>query len=308
MPKLSVVILTYNEEANLVKCLSSLSGMPWDCFIVDSGSTDRTLELARRFPVQITRHEFLTHTAQWQWSLENLPLQTEWVLGLDADQSLSESLKEEIQLLFAGGHHVLRLESLDGLYLNRAHIYRGRLIRHGGCYPKYLLKLFRRSSVYLDPVADLLDHHFYVRGRTGKLDHDLIEENRKEWRISFWTQKHVRYAELVAEEEHSSASQRCGTPMDGKFIGGSPDQQIVALKGLWRRMPLYVRPICYFVYRYFIRLGFLDGKQGFIFHFLHAFWFRLLVDINLDELRHGSAGPKQQDAAAATIGGPSVSP
>src|ERR1035437_5560555 len=161
IPKLSVVILTYNEEANLVKCLSSLSGMPWDCFIVDSGSTDRTLELAKRFSAQISHHKFLTHTAQWQWALETLPLQTEWVLGLDADQSLSERLKEEIQLVLAGEHHVLRLESLDGLYVNRAHIYRGRLIRHGGCYPKYLLKLFRRSSVYLDPVTDLLDHHFY---------------------------------------------------------------------------------------------------------------------------------------------------
>jgi glycosyltransferase involved in cell wall biosynthesis len=304
MPKLSVVILTYNEERNIVKCLSSLSGLSCDCFIVDSGSTDRTIELARPFQVRVVDHKFTTHTAQWQWALDKLPLQTEWVLGLDADQSLSDGLKNEIQGLFDGQHRVHSLESVDGLYLNRAHIYRGRFIRHGGCYPKYLLKLFRRTSVYLDPIADLLDHHFYVRGRTGKLEHDLVEENRKEWKISFWTQKHVRYAELVAEEEYKSAGKG---PVDGKFIGGSPDQRIVALKKAWRNMPLYVRPICYFVYRYFIRLGFLDGKEGFIFHFLHAFWFRLLVDINLDELRRDLAD-LEQDTLLGTVREPTARP
>jgi glycosyltransferase involved in cell wall biosynthesis len=298
MPGLTIIILTCNEELNIKACLSSLAGLACDGFIVDSGSTDRTLDIASLFPVQTVYHKFQTHATQWQWALEDLPIQTDWVLGLDADQSLSAALKDEIKLLFAGRHRVHALENLDGLYLNRAHIYRGRFIRHGACYPKYLLKLFRRTSVYLDPVADLLDHHFYVRGRTAKLDHDLIEENRKEWRISFWTQKHVRYAELVAEEELRFEQQQNGTPTDGKFIGGSPDQKIIALKRLWRRMPLYVRPTCYFLYRYFIRLGFLDGKQGFIFHFLHAFWFRLLVDVNLDELRNGVAGLQQRVVAA----------
>lgn len=287
MPGLSVVILTYNEELNIEACLTSLADLPGDRFIVDSGSTDQTLEIAKLFPVQIVSHKFQTHAAQWQWALENLPIQTEWVLGLDADQSLSPALKEELQLLFAGKHRVQQLEKLDGIYLNRAHIYRGRFIRHGACYPKYLLKLFRRTSVYLDPVVDLLDHHFYVRGRTANLDHDLIEENRKEWRISFWTQKHVRYAELLAEEEFKSAMQPNDGPIKGRILGGSPDQRIVALKGFWRRLPLYVRPLCYFIYRYFLCLGLLDGKQGLIFHFLHGFWFRLLVDINLDELRSG---------------------
>jgi glycosyltransferase involved in cell wall biosynthesis len=298
MPNVSIIILTYNEEVNIGACLSSLTGLASDCFIVDSGSTDRTIEIASRFPVKITRHKFQTHAAQWQWALENLPIQTDWVLGLDADQSLSGALKDEIKLLFEGRHRVHALDNLDGLYLNRAHIYRGQFIRHGACYPKYLLKLFRRTGVYVDPEADLLDHHFYVRGRTGKLDHDLIEENRKEWRISFWTQKHVRYAELVAEEELRFEQQQSATPTNGKLIGGSPDQRIVALKKLWRRMPLYVRPTCYFLYRYFIRFGFLDGKQGFIFHFLHAFWFRLLVDVNLDELRNGVAGLKRRTVAA----------
>ena len=175
---------------------------------------------------------------------------------------------------------------VDGLYINRRQVFRGRWIKHGGYYPKYLLKLFRRDKVSFDEM-DLVDHHFYISGTTAKLKHDLIEENVKENDIAFWIGKHNRYAVRMAEEEMHRGESGQKSPVSSALFG-APDQRILWLKSLWSRLPLYLRPVLYFHYRYFLRLGFLDGKQGFIFHFLQGFWFRLLVDINIEEMKHGN--------------------
>ncbi len=282
---LAVVVLTYNEEINLRACLASLRPLNCPVFCVDSGSTDATAEIARDFGATIVPHAFETHAKQWLWSLENLPLSSPWVLGLDADQSLTPELAAEIAALFSPEQKTRR-ESHDGFYLNRRHIFRGRWIRHGGCYPKYLLKLFRRDRVHFDP-SDLLDHHFHVPGPTASLRHDLIEENRKERDLGFWIDKHNKYATLLAREQLERA--RVNTSPIQPSLFGSPDQRILWLKNIWWRMPLYWRPLIYFVYRYFLALGWLDGKQGFLFHFLHGYWFRLLVDVKLDDLKQSGA-------------------
>ncbi len=278
--QVTVVVLTYNEEANLPACLESLRGLDCEVFVVDSGSTDRTWEIAEAYGARVVEHPFETHARQWRWALDHLPLKTEWVLGLDADQRLTPELREELGRLFEGGDRAL--QGVDGFYVKRRQVFRGRWIRHGGYYPKYLLKLFRRDKVRLDDL-DLVDHHFYVEGVTRTLRGDLIEENLKENDLAFWLAKHIRYARLLAEEEFRRRAQGNGWTVRPR-PWGTPDERTAFLKHLWGRMPLYVRPFLYFVYRYFFRLGFLDGKEGFIFHFLQGFWFRLLVDIYLDEL------------------------
>jgi hypothetical protein len=159
-------------------------------------------------------------------------------------------------------------------------VFRGRWIRHGGYYPKYLLKLFRRSAVSVD-ASDLVDHHFRVAGPTERLTGDLVEDNHNEAAIFDWIAKHNRYARLQATEE--LARLRGGRAAGGWT--GHPDARTERRKSVWVRMPRYTRPLGYFLYRYVVRLGFLDGKQGFVFHFMQAWWYRLLVDINLDELR-----------------------
>jgi glycosyltransferase involved in cell wall biosynthesis len=274
---LAVVILTYNEELNLPACLESLRGLPGELYIVDSGSTDQTLAIAERAGARVLAHPFESHAKQWRWALENVPCTPRWLLGLDADQRLTPELKREIIELVERGAD----GPVDGYYLNRRQIFRGRWIKHGGYYPKYLLKLFRPDAVYLDE-SDLIDHHFYVRGRVAKLKHDLIEANRKEDNIGFWIEKHNRYAVLHAREELAHRQGQRDLPIQPALMG-SPDQRTLWLKLRWYRLPLFVRPFVYFVYRYFLRLGFLDGKQGLIFHFLQGFWYRLLVDVNIDQ-------------------------
>jgi glycosyltransferase involved in cell wall biosynthesis len=276
--QLSTVVLTFNEEHNLPACLESLRPLNCPVFVVDSGSSDATLTIAQRHGALVYQHGFETHTKQWLWALNQLPLDSEWVLALDADQRLTPELASELAAETAPGVN----ESIGGFFLNRRQIFRGQWIKHGGYYPKYLLKLFRPRSVVFDTL-DLVDHHFYVTGHTRKLRHDLIESNAKENDISFWVEKHNRHSTLLASEEmlRATSTQQIIRPA----LTGNPDQRTLFSKRMWRKYPLLLRSLAYFTYRYFILGGWLDGKQGFVFHFLQGLWFRILIDIKVSDLR-----------------------
>jgi len=279
---ISVVVLTLNEERNIGDCLGSVVGWANEVVVVDSGSGDRTVAIAESRGARVVGHPFDSHSSQWSWALDCSGLQSPWVFGLDADQRATPELVESLRRTFSESGP--RNRAIVGFYVSRRQVFRGRWIMHGGYYPKYLLKLFRADAVYFDE-HDLMDHHFYVRGETAKLAGDIIEDNANEQAISFWVAKHNRYAALVAREELARQASASAWPQSPALFR-SPDQRVMWLKQRWYGLPLYIRPALYFVYRYALRRGFLDGKQGFIFHFMHAFWYRLLVDINLDEIRN----------------------
>jgi glycosyltransferase involved in cell wall biosynthesis len=284
----SVVVLTHNEARNLGACLDAVRGWAKDMYVVDSGSTDATLAIAADAGAVVASHPFETHAAQWAWALDHLPLATDWVLGLDADQQVTPELRRAVDAFLAAPGDA------RGAFVNRRQVFRGRWIRHGGYYPKYLLKLFRRDSVALDPL-ELVDHHFHVAGPTVQLQGDLIEDNRNEAEIAVWTEKHNRYAVLQARQELREAAVRPRVGLSALL--GSPDARVAWRKQAWAGLPRFARPCLYVFYRYVMRLGFLDGKQGFVFHVLQGFWYRLLVDVNLDEIdpRQASAGEGQAE-------------
>jgi glycosyltransferase involved in cell wall biosynthesis len=278
----SAIVLTFDEARNIDACLASLMGWTTDVFVVDSGSTDDTVAIARRHGATVATHPFETHAKQWRWALESLPLRTDWVLALDADQRVTPELRDAVVAAMADPSRA----DVRGYFVNRRQIFRGRWIRHGGYYPKYLLKLFRRDAVSIDD-ADLVDHHFVVDGSVAKLSGDLIEDNKNEAAIVDWTAKHNRYAVLQARQE--VAARAAAVPIALSAAWGHPDQRVRWLKQQWARLPLFVRPCLYVFYRYVLRLGFLDGREGFIFHVLQGFWYRLLVDINISEIVTASA-------------------
>jgi glycosyltransferase involved in cell wall biosynthesis len=283
----SAVVLTKDEELNLPACLASIRELVDEIYVVDSGSTDRTLEIARAAGANIVEHPFTGHSAQWQWALNALPLEHEWVLGLDADQRLTSELADELRTLFSDTQ---RTEPFDAFYVTRRNVFRGKWIRWGGYYPKRFIKLFRRGRL-VHEEADLLDHHFRVRGKTAMLAHDIVEENLKEDSIDFWIQKHLRYAELLAREELRRRAGSAPTTVKPALLG-NPDERAEWQKKTWAVLPRFVRAPAYFIWRYVFLLGFLDGKQGFAFHFLHAFWFRLVTDLKIDEQREGNVRPR----------------
>lgn len=273
---LSIVILTYNEEKNILKCLKSIYGWAGEIVIVDSFSSDNTLEIVKKFTDKIYQHPFETHVKQWSWIFKNLKFSYDWCLALDADQVVSDQLRDELKYLFKN------LPSrINGFYIKRKYIFKGKWIRYGGYYPQYLLRLFKIKEVFCDE-NEFVDKHFYVKGKTSKLKSDLIEENLNEEDISFWLKKHIHYAELLAKEE--IIYKKYKTRIIKPSLFGNPDQKTLYLKNIYYRLPLYLRAFLYFFFRYILLGGFLDGKTGFLFHFLQAFWYRLIIDIKIEEL------------------------
>ena len=287
----SVIVLTWNEERNLAACLDSVKDWAAAVFVVDSGSTDATGAIAASRGARWVSHPFETHARQWQWALATLPLSTDWVLALDADQRVTVELRESMARALGDA------AGLAGMFVARRQVFRGKWIRFGGYYPKYLLKLFRRDRVSIDE-QDLVDHHFVVNGPVTTLAGDLIEDNINEAAIAVWIEKHNRYAVLQARQDLAAS----GEPLGLSAILGPPDRRTRWLKQVWARLPLFIRPCLYVCYRYLFRLGFLDGKQGFIFHVLQGFWYRLLVDINTDELRQSRRSAARETQRAASNG------
>lgn len=278
MIPVTVLVTTRNEEVNIGACLESARPLVSQVFVLDSESTDRTVEIARPLADDVIDLAYEHgRIIPWifQWGLDNLPIENDWVLILEADQRITPELAAELTRMFDG-----RPIRHDGYYIRRMQIFRGKWIRWGGYGGKHLLKLFRRSKSRLDPLEQ--DTRVYVDGSTGKLASPLEERNLKEESILFYLEKHLRYADAFAREE---LERRKGVPFKMKpRLLGTPDQRVLWLKRIYYRLPLFVRPALYFWYRYVLRLGVLDGPQGFLFHFLQAFWFRLVVDVRLREL------------------------
>jgi glycosyltransferase involved in cell wall biosynthesis len=274
----SFIILTYNEEIHLQRLLTSMAGLNAPVFILDSGSTDNTINIAEQAGAITARHPFVNHPLQWDYALKTFSIITPWVICLDADQVITPELHTLLSNFKDENH-----SHVHGIYFNRKNVYKGKWIKYGGYYPFYLLKMFRYGIGYSD-LNENMDHRFIVPGNTiiWKNGH-IIEENLKENYIRFWIEKHNIYSDLLAHEELERIMKLRAQTIKPHFWG-SPDERTALLKQLWWQLPRYVRPILYFIYRIIFKLGFLDGRTGIIFHFMQGFWFRLVVDIKIDEL------------------------
>ncbi len=245
---------------------------------MDSGSTDATISIAEKYGAITAYNKFVNHPKQWDFALNHFSISSPWIIGLDADQIVTPELFE----LLNGFKNETVPETVSGIYFNRKNYFKGRWIKHGGYFPKYLLKMFRTGVGHSD-LNQNMDHRFVVQGETTIWKKGyLIEENLKENDIANWIDKHNRYSTLQAREEIERKLGKRQQPLRAK-LSGNPDQRVAWFKQWWFNAPLFVRPMLYFLYRYFFKLGFLDGKEGFIFHFLQAFWYRLIIDIKIDE-------------------------
>lgn len=267
---ITAIVMTLNEERNLEACLQSVVPFIEKVFVVDCGSTDGTRDIAARFGCTMIQHEWVNYGAQFQWALNTLPIATEWVLRLDADERW---LPEGFRKLAA----VMSDQAVSGIEVRMKIMFMGRWMRHGGLYPNNFLRVFRHKRASIE--QRWMDEHVRVDGRTVNTDIDVIEANYdRQQNLGLWTTKHNSYSTREAADALIATHRLGKVDSIANVKGGKTERKRWVKDRLYMRMPLFARASLYFTYRYFIRLGFLDGVPGLVFHVLQGFWYRFLVD------------------------------
>jgi len=294
-PSVAVVILTYNESIHLPRALEHVRSFAKEVFVVDSFSTDNTVELAKAGGAMVLQHPFTNYARQFEWALENAPITAEWVMRLDADEIIESDLAEEI---------VSKLPELPtdvtGVNLNRKTIFQGKFIRHGGRYPLTLLRIWRRGKGHIEDRW--MDEHMYLTdGRTvtfkgGFADHNLLD-------LTFFTAKHNSYA---SREALDALSQKLKLFEPQIALTGESTATQAKIKrffkeSLYNRLPFEISATLYFLFRYVIQLGFLDGRAGFMYHVLQGFWYRYLVGAKLREMELAARRAKSDEERRAVL-------
>lgn len=274
---ISVIILTYNEEKHIERCIKSLQLFAKEIFIVDSYSTDKTVEIAEKLGAKIYQNKWKNYATQFQWGLDNCPIETDWVMRMDADEYIESSLAEEI----ANNINILP-ENIKGIYLKRKYYFLGKWIKYGGVYPLILLRIWRRGYGRIE--QRWMDEHIILsEGDTILFKKgDIVDDNKNN--IGWWVDKHNKYA--TREMIDLMNIKYKFLPIDESLKkNDDPQAKIkrILKENIYSRLPLGVRATFYFLYRYFLRVGFLDGWRGFLFHFMQGWWYRLLVDVKCYE-------------------------
>lgn len=280
MESLTVIILTKNEESNLEKCIRSFRGVVERFVIVDSYSNDGTKKLcenlSKEFNLDFYENKFIDYATQLNWGINNTSINTKWTMRMDADEELTEELAFEISK---------RLNTISdeikGVVIKRRVYFMGKWIKHGGKYPELLLRIFKTG--YGACEQKLMDEHMILsEGKTITFDHDLIDNNNKN--LEWWTHKHNWYSnrEVLDYQQKVINNSESDDLINDANKGQASRKRFIKNNGYYR-LPLFLRAHIYFIYRYYIRLGFLDGREGKIYHFLQAYWYRFLVDSKIYE-------------------------
>ena len=272
---ISVIFLTFNDEKLIQDGLNSVADWVDEIYIVDSGSTDKTLEIVKGYTDKIVSHPFENYAAQRNWAQKNLTLANEWVFHIDADERVTPELHISIEKLFKQQS----LKELDGVMFPRRTVFMGRWIRYGGHYPVYHMRLYRKHKGHCE--ERLYDQHFTNEGKVIRMSGDLIDVISTS--LESWTLRHVRWAGLEVQQQMRQASP---TGINNNLTGTVIERRRWLKSNVFGRLPLFFRVFAYFFYRYILRFGFLDGVEGLVFHFLQGFWFRFYIDARLWEAQH----------------------
>jgi len=271
---LSIIILTYNDQLNIENCLKSICSVTDDIIIIDSYSSDDTLKICQSYCCKIYQNKFINQANQFNWAIDNIEAKYGWILRLDSDEILPGGLIEEISSRMG------KEKGVNGYALNRRMYWMNRWLKHGRMYPHYILRLFKKGCARYE---DRTEEHLIVEGKVDRMENDFLEDNHNN-NLDFFTRKHL--ATAVGEVEEILNDTLCDDKSVEPSIFGNKVSRTRWLKiNIYNKTPLFVRPFIYFFYRYFICLGFLDGKSGLVFHMLQAFWYRFYIDACLYEKR-----------------------
>jgi len=281
MTGVTAIILTRDEALHLPRALASLQGVATRVIVVDSGSTDATCQIARNMGAEVWVHPWTNYAQQFNWALDRLA-HGGWVLRLDADEYVTPALATQIS---AG------LPDVAGITVGRSMWFQGQPVRYGGLFPARMLRLFRQGHGRVEPRW--MDEHIVVDGPVAHLSGQIIDDNRKP--LDWWIAKHNAYA---SREVVDILNHRHGFLAVQAAPTGAAGMKRWIKTRLYTRLPGGLRAGVYFLYRYILRLGFLDGRQARAFHVLQGFWYRYLVDAKLAEVERHMAREQTTPTAA----------
>lgn len=286
---ITVVILVKDEERHIARVLSSVATIAERVVVVDSGSTDQTVKIATDAGASILENKWHNYASQFNWALDQLPKDTEWVLRIDADEIVTDGLASEITSKLNSLE-----ESVSGVYISRRMTFLGRPIQWGGVFPVRVLRLFRHGKGRCE--NRWMDEHIRVDGGTAEFKGEIIDDNLNS--LTWWTSKHNAYASREVVDllnlKYRFMTHETVADLRGRQQAGVKRW---LKERIYARLPGGARAFAYFFYRYVIRLGFLDGKEGAAFHVLQGFWYRYLVDMKLHEVK---SHMRERDVDAVT--------
>ena len=269
MTHLTVIILTYNEALHIARAVDNVIGWAEHVYVLDSGSSDETCKLAEERGAKVFSRKFDNYSNQRNYAIKELPIPTDWILFLDADEYLTQELKGEIS-------NELLDPKADGYYLKRFFFFMGKQIRWGGYSPIWILRLFKKEKGIFQRE---INEHLVLNGKSAKLQYYFVDDNKESLKV--WWNKHIDYAYREAVDLMNSNSQIIKT----NFWGSQADRKLWIRYKIWNRIPPYIRPIALFIFRYFFRLGFLDGKSGLMYYFYHGLVYTMIIDSFYLELK-----------------------
>ena len=275
---ITAIILAGNEELHIERCLTRIAPLVERMVVIDSFSTDRTAELAKAHGAEVLQHSWKNYSDQFQWGLDNARPTTDWILRLDSDEYIEEGAQQDLRARLAA-----LPADVTGLQLKLKVIFQEQWIRHGRYYSTILLRLWRNGAGQME--QRWMDEHIVLSyGRTELIcGGDLVDHNLND--IGWWTSKHNSYATRHMVDHIGREYGLFAEDARIQETDAAARRKRILKNSVYGRAPIYLRAVLFYLYRYVFRLGFLDGKVGFVFHFLHGFWMMMLIDAKIDEAR-----------------------
>lgn len=265
---LTVIILTKNEEINIKDCIDSIKEIAKRIIVVDSYSEDKTIQIAKKMKAEVYQHVFETHARQFMYALEIANIDTKWVLKLDADERMTEKSRNELSQLCNENNYTC----INGIVLRFKKNFLGKDLHHGGVYPWEKLSCYKFDYGFIED-REMDEHIVLTQGKSIKMKNDSLHFDFKN--LEFFINKHNWYSTKETNDYF-------------KFKKEKDSKEKTNIKtwiknNIYYSLPMGLRAHIYYLYRYYFKLGFLDGKEGKIYAFMQAYWYRYLIDAKIYE-------------------------
>lgn len=271
---MTAIILTKDEEANIARCIDSIKNLVTRIIVVDSFSNDRTVEIAKSLGAEIYQHTWKHYADQFNWALDNISIDSKWIFRFDADEQVTPELANEIK-----EKCILHSEDdVTGFMMRYKMYFLGRFLMHGGWYPFLKITIFKNGRGRFENRA-MGEHIVLSEGRCVDLQNDCIHYDFKD--LTSWIDKHNKYATREVLDRKFITQHKNNL----EHLDGQPEIAKKLRDSLYYKMPPFLRARLYYWYRFYFKLGFLDGRPGRIWAFMQAYWYRYLIDAKLYEDR-----------------------